>query len=162
MPQAIELPPDVEFIDFGELPGQVDELLQRAVSAYRHDKTEADSLSQQALALAPGELPTYYCLYKIHAYQGNLDCARAIAKAALQESARQAGWSADYRASEPVPSALAGSGRFAPYTLKVPAFIHLRRGEREAAAVVLDALSRLDPAGCVGWPVIADLARGLD
>src|ERR1019366_6171475 len=162
MPQVIELPPDAEFIDFGELPERVDELLQRGVSAYRHDKIEADSLFHQALALAPGELPTYYCLYKIHTYQGNLDRALAIAQAGLGESARQAGWSADYRTWEPVPAALTGPGRFALYTLKALAFIRLRRGEPEEAGVLLHELSRLDPAGCVGWPVIADLAKGLD
>jgi tetratricopeptide (TPR) repeat protein len=162
MPQVIVLPPDAEFIDFGELPDQVDALLQQGVSAYRHDKTEADSLFHQALALAPGELPTYYCLYKIHTYQGNLDRALAIAEAGLQEAARQAGWSADHRTWEPVPAALTGPGRFALYTLKALAFIRLRRLEREQADVLLQELSRLDPAGCVGWSVIADLARGLD
>jgi hypothetical protein len=84
MPQVSELPPDAEFIDFGELPDQIDELLQQGVSAYRHDKTGADSLFHRALALAPGELPTYYCLCKIHTYQGNLDRALSIAEAALQ------------------------------------------------------------------------------
>ena len=85
---ASALPADTEFINFGELPEKVNELLQLGVIAYRRDRPAADRLFRQALELAPDQLPTYYCLYKIHTYQGNLDEAVGIAQAALREAAR--------------------------------------------------------------------------
>jgi hypothetical protein len=148
-------------INFGEVPPAVDALLQRGVAAYRRDRGLADRLFREALADAPQVLPVYFCLYKIHTYQGSLDEALAAAQAGLEEATRQAGWSADWRDWQPQPIAPEGPGRFALYTLKALAFIHLRRDERMEASALLDALARLDPRGDVGWPVIAALAEGL-
>jgi hypothetical protein len=53
-----------------------------------------------------------------------------------------------------------GPGRFALYTLKALAFIQLRRNNPQSACQMLDALRKLDPAGAVGWPVVAALAEG--
>lgn len=147
-------------IDFGPVSRPVDALLQRGVAAYRRDKALADRLFREALDLAPGALPTYFCLYKIHTYQGNLDEALTIARQGMTEAARQAGWSSDWRAW-PCDGFADGPERFAVYTLKALAFIHLRRNERRDAAAILDALQRLDPRGDVGWPVVAALATGL-
>jgi tetratricopeptide (TPR) repeat protein len=161
MPHTIEPLADRELIDFGDLPEAINNLLQRGVAAYRNDPSVADSLFRQALALAPQQLPIYYCLYKIHTYQGNLDQALVVAEAGFEEAARQAGLSADYR-SWLWPSAFPGDAeRFALYTLKALAFIHLRRSERDKAFRILTELSRLDPSGTVGWRVVADLAHGL-
>jgi len=44
--------------------------------------------------------------------------------------------------------------------LKALAFIHLRQDRPDAARQKLDALAQLDPAGLVGWPVVAALAEG--
>jgi tetratricopeptide (TPR) repeat protein len=149
-------------INFGDLPEAIDALLQQGVAAYRRDHALADQLFHQALAAAPEQLPIYFCLYKIHTYQGNLDMARGVAEDGLREAARQAGWSADWRdwqAQSVIPD---GAGRFALYTLKALAFIHLRRSERNQAIEILDALRKLDPTGAVGWPVVAALAEGVD
>jgi hypothetical protein len=69
-----------ETIDFGDLPDDIDDLLQQGVAAYRHDRPQAERLFRQALAAAPTELPIYFCLYKIHTYQGRLDEAQAAAE----------------------------------------------------------------------------------
>jgi tetratricopeptide (TPR) repeat protein len=146
-------------INFGDLPDEVNALLQRGVAAYRHDHALADRLFCQALAAAPEQLPVYFCLYKIHTYDGNLDKARSAAEEGLRVAARQAGWGADWRdwpAQSVIPD---GPGRFALYTLKALAFIHLRRDEQSRAIEILDALRVLDPAGVVGWPVVAALAE---
>ena len=148
-------------INFGELPEEIDALLQQGVAAYRRDHDSADRLFRQALASAPTELPIYFCLYKIHTYQGNLDEAQAVAERGLQEAASQAGWDSDWRQWQPQPVLPEGAGRFALYTLKALAFIHLRQNRRERALQRLDALRRLDPAGAVGWPVVAALADGV-
>jgi tetratricopeptide (TPR) repeat protein len=151
-----------KLIDFGELPPDIDALLQKGVAAYQHDPAAADRLFRQALAAGRRHLPLYFCLYKIHTYQGSLDAALAAAEAGLREAARQAGWAEDFHAWPPSPHASHPAGRFALYTLKALAFIHLRRGEREAARTALDHLARLDPSGSIGWPVVAALADGLD
>lgn len=151
-----------ELINFGPVSPAIDALLQRGVAAYRSDRKLADQLFREALALAPHELPIYLCLYKIHTYQGSLDEALAIAEAGIAEAASQVGWSPDWRDWQPQQGVPEGPERFALYTLKALAFIRLRRDETKEAAEALEHLRRLDPAGRVGWPVIAALADGLD
>jgi hypothetical protein len=147
-------------INFGDLPDQINALLQQGVAAYRHDHALADRLFRQALAAAPEQLPVYFCLYKIHTYDGNLDMARSTAEEGLRVAARQAGWGADWRDWQAQSISPDGAARFALYTLKALAFIHLRRSERDQALEILHVLKKLDPAGAVGWPVVAALAEG--
>jgi hypothetical protein len=54
-----------------------------------------------------------------------------------------------------------GAGRFALYTLKALAFIHLRQDNPHQASQILERLRQLDPTGAVGWPVVAALAEGV-
>lgn len=157
----IEMFPEAELINFGDVPVAINALLQQGVAAYRHDHAKADALFRRALAEAPGELPVYFCLYKIHTYQGHLSEAEAAAQSGLREAARQAGWDEDWRAWQPRDEASDGPGRFALYTLKALAFIHLRQNRVEEAERKLAALRQLDPAGVVGWRVIEALAEGL-
>lgn len=157
----IDLFRERDTINFGDLPEDIDALLQQGVAAYRHDHAQADRLFRQALAAAPAQLPIYFCLYKIHTYQGHLDEAQSAAENGLKEAADQAGWDADWRQWQPQPVIPDGPGRFALYTLKALAFIHLRRNEQHLADEMLAALRRLDPAGAVGWPVVAALAAGV-
>ena len=157
----IEVLSQPDAINFGDLPDEINALLQQGVAAYRTDRERADRLFRQALAAAPTELPTYFCLYKIHTYQGNLDEAQAAAENGLKEAARQAGWNADWREWQPQSVLPDGAGRFALYTLKALAFIHLRQDKPEEAHRILDRLRQLDPTGAVGWPVVAALAEGV-
>ncbi|WP_213770902.1 hypothetical protein [Bradyrhizobium sp. dw_78] len=150
-----------ELINFGDLPEEINALLQQGVAIYRHDRAKADRLFRQALAQAPAQLPTYFCLYKIHTYQGHLEEAQIAAERGLKEAAAQAGWDADWRQWQPQPIIPDGPGRFALYTLKALTFIHLRQNDRHQADRMLAALRRLDPAGIIGWPVVAALADGL-
>jgi Tfp pilus assembly protein PilF len=163
MPHATTavLPADYEQINFGELPEAIDALLQQGVVAYRRDPPRADALFRQALSAAPTQLPVYFCLYKIHTYQGNLDHARDVAQAGLEEAARQANLSPDWREWHTDPALADGPARFALYTLKALAFIDLRQNDVAQARARLDALQILDPSGAVGWPVVAALAEGI-
>lgn len=149
---------DSDSINFGELPPEIDALLQQGVVSYRRDPVEADRIFRKALAAAPMELAVYFCLYKIYTYRGYLDEAQEIAERGLREAARQAGWDADWQNWRPLRLLPDGAGRFALYTLKALAFIHLRKDNRKQAHA---ALRRLDPTGAVGWPVVAALADGL-
>jgi len=151
---------DSDVINFGDVPPPINALLQQGVVAYRQDRARADHLFRRALAAAPAQLPVYFCLYKIHTYLGNLDQAQDAAETGLTEAARQAGWPADWRAWTRPPTEPDGAARFALYTLKALAFIHLRQDRPDAARQKLDALAQLDPAGLVGWPVVAALAEG--
>lgn len=148
-------------INFGDLPPEIDTLLQRGVVAHRRDPVEAEQIFRKALDAAPGELATYFCLYKIHTYSGRLDEALDIAGRGLEEAARQAGWDADWRNWRSAPVDPDGPVRFALYTLKALAFIRLKRDERNEAQALLSALARLDPKGVLGWPVVAALAEKL-
>jgi tetratricopeptide (TPR) repeat protein len=150
-----------DLIDFGELPEAINALLQQGVAAYRSDGARADQLFREALAAAPSELPIYFCLYKIHTYQGNLDDAESAADSGLKEAARQAGWSLDWHDWQPQLPIPDGAGRFALYTLKALAFIQLRKNNKRGAMEMLDALKQLDPSGSVGWPVVASIAEGV-
>jgi len=148
-------------VDFGELPVTVNALLQRGVLEYRSSAERAEVWFREALALAPDALPVYFCLYKIHTYQNNLDAALEAARRGLAEAARQAGWPEDFATWERSTGRLEGAERFALYTLKALAFIRLKRGEAAFAAEVLDRLGVLDPEGLVGWRVVADLLAGV-
>ena len=150
-----------DLVDFGDIPPAVNEILQRGVALHRHDRVGADACFRAALALDPSALPTWFCLYKIHTYAGDLDAALEIAEGALREAARQANLPADWtewRAEEMDPH---GPRRFALYTLKALAFIRLRRDETAAARHVLARLAALDPDDAVGGSVVAAIAAGL-
>jgi inorganic triphosphatase YgiF len=157
----IGLSSELDLINFGDIPEHVNALLQQGVMAYRRDPARADQLFRKALMVAPAQLQVYFCLYKIHTYQGNLGEAQAAAENGLREAANQAGWPTDWhrwRRESTIPD---GAGRFALYTLKALAFINLRQNDRAGAREKLDALKILDPTGSVGWPVIAALSDGL-
>ena len=158
MPDPLAEP---DLINFGTLPADINALLQQGVAAYRTDKARADRLFRAALAAAPEQLPIYFCLYKIHTYQGHLDQALEAAESGLREAARQAEWPLDWRRWRPEAVLPDGAGHFALYTLKALAFIHLRQGHPEATHEMIAALRQLDPTGAVGWPVIEALAAGV-
>ncbi|MDR3462976.1 MAG: hypothetical protein P4L76_11755 [Beijerinckiaceae bacterium] len=158
---VVDLRGEPETINFGDLPEAADALLQQGVVAYRTDRRRAGEIFREALEAHPHLLPIYFCLYKIHFYQGNLEEARLAAEAGLAEATRQAGWSSEWPAWRPQPFVAGGPAHFALYTLKALAFIHLRLNELGTADAMLDALRLLDPAGTVGWPVIAALAEGI-
>ncbi|SFK01626.1 hypothetical protein [Methylocapsa palsarum] len=148
-------------INFGDVPAKINALLQRGVAAYRSDHNAAERLFQEALAAAPEQLPVYFCLYKIHTYQGDLDKALSVAEDAIKVAAGQAGWSADWRDWRIDLAQGGDAARFALYTLKALAFIRLRRNEKGHAVEALQVLETVDPRGLVGWPVVAALADGV-
>lgn len=136
-------------------------MLQQGVVAYRRSPLEAEARFRQALDIAPRALPVYFCLYKIHTYQGNLESALVAAVAGLEEAASQAGWPAAFDQWPLSNHEDDGAARFALYTLKALAFIRMKRGELREAGRILKRLALLDPKGRVGWPVVSDLLKGV-
>ena len=96
---------DKDLIDFGDVSAAVNDILQEGVLLYRHDRAAADARFRAAadarfraaLELDPAALPSYFCLYKIHTYQGRLDDALVVAQAGLSEASRQAKISSDWQ-----------------------------------------------------------------
>ena len=160
-PNSAGEPAAEDLVDFGEVPPAVNEILQEGVALYRHDRRVADIAFRRALALDPTALATWFCLYKIHTYSGDLDAALAMAEGGLAEAARQTNLGADWTVWRAEEIDLAGPGRFALYTLKALAFIRLRRGESAEAARVLTRLADLDPNDAVGASVVAAIAEGM-
>lgn len=160
----------VAFIDdnvsFGVgLPEQVNNLLQEAVVAARHDNERAETLFQQAKRLDPGCLHSYFALYKFYFYQARLKEAEDCAIAGLEESARQLGFPADYHhlaeTPEKWPLYESEQGLFYLYTLKALAFIRLRQNHIEEGRALLTAIGHLDPEDLSGASVIEELSKAL-
>lgn len=147
------------------LPEQVNNLLQEAVVAARHDKQRAETLFHQAKRLDPGCLHSYFALYKFYFYQARLKEAEESAIAGLEESARQLGFPADYRqlaeSPENWPLYESEQGLFYLYTLKALAFIRLRQSRFEEGRALLGAIGQLDPEDRSGASVIEELSQAL-
>ena len=154
---------EADLIDFGQTPPEVNDLLQQGVLLSRQDRGAADAKFRAALALDPGALATYFCLYKIHAYGARLDDALAIAEAGLAQAVRQAGLPGDWTLWTPQDLALAAPvpARVALYTLKAIAFIQLRLGRPDETRSRLDRLAALGAIDGIGGGVVADLARAV-
>lgn len=154
---------DGDLINFGDLDPQVNAVLQQGVAAYWDDRPQAEKLFRQALEMAPQELAIYFCLYKIHTYQGQLDEGLEAAKAGIREAARQTNLPQDWWTWKPEERdwTQLGAIRFALYTLKAMAFIHLRREELAQSRALLDLIKALDPGDSVGRTVIEALASRL-
>lgn len=150
-----------DLIDFGDPPPGVNEILQQGVALHRHDRAAAAARFRDALAVDPTALATWFCLYKIHTYAGDLDAALDAAHGGLRQAALRANLAPDWTLWRRDEIVAEGPGRFALYTLKALAFIRLRRGEPEDAANVLARLADLDPDDTVGGSVVAALAAGL-
>jgi hypothetical protein len=154
---------ELDPIEFAAAPAPVEALLQQGVWLYRQDRAAAEVRFRQALKLDPTVLSTYFCLYKIHAYQGRSDEAMAIAADGLKEAARQAGLSPDWRqwSRQAFAAAAPDPARFAVYTLKALAFVDLRRGENARAQARLEKLRELAEVADVGCAVVAGLAEAV-
>lgn len=145
------------------MASRVEDALRDGMSLFRRDPAAADAAFRAVLARDASALPAYFCLYKIHAYQGHFDEALGAAYAGLAEAARQADLADDWRAwtRDAVAVAPAEPARFALYTLKALAFIHLRRGQRAECRQYLLKLEELDAMHSIGGSVVADLERGI-
>ena len=155
---------DGDLINFCDVPPEINAILQQGVAAYWDDRPSAEILFRQALEMGPTQLSTYFCLYKIHTYQGQLQQGMEMALAGLAEAARQANLPQDWWSWQPNERDWTALGpvRFALYTLKALSFIQLRRENLPEARRLLNHLKVLDPADSVGRGVIEALADRLE
>jgi len=141
-------------------------LLQKAVLLRTHHPAQAEQLLWHVRAEDPGCLQVYFALYKFYANQKRLDDAERVIRMALVEASRQGEFPMLWRhivekTERPCLYTIA-SGHFYLFSLKALAFVTLRRGYRDDALAMLDALAVLDPEDRVGGSVIRALAEALD
>jgi len=141
-----------------DTPPAVRRLLEQAGTAAPKQR---EALLWTAQATAPECLSVYYLLYKFHAQQRQFELAESAARKGLAAAARQAGLPADWSAAMPeaVEFNRPGPARFWLFTLKALAFISLRSGRADEAAVLLKRITELDAQGSVGGDVIEALLR---
>ena len=155
-----------ESVSFGRgLPEPAERRLQEAVSLRVSHPDKAEALLLEARARAGHCLPTHFALYKFYANRKDLAKAEVAAHAALDEAARQGGFTPDWRA---LPPALAGGALYSSepavfylFSLKALAFISLRRTKLQQSAEILDALTVLDPEDRVGASVTRSLLESV-
>lgn len=137
-------------LDFGELPAEVDRLLQEGVAAHFSNRHLAEQLFRRALLLAPDALPAHRCLVKHYNRCRQFDMALAAAQGWVAAAARQSGLSDNWLTWKEAPgSALAA--------LKGLAFIFLRGGQPAKAEAAIQRVLAMDPEDGVGASVIASL-----
>jgi hypothetical protein len=142
-------------LDFGPLPPEVDQLLQRGVAAHFTDPARAEADFLAAIAMMPEALPAHRCLVKHYNRKRQFESAHAATRAWLSEAVRQAGLPADWQQWQAAPG-----HALAP--LKALSFIHLRRGETAEARAVIQHLQRLDIDDAVGTSVVVALLEELE
>ena len=148
-----------DLVDFGDLPANVNALLQQGVAVHSSDPARARAFFRTAIEVAPDVLPSYRCLFKLQNKLRDFDAAFETAVTALAQAADQAAlprswahWTlADLSAAPAAPR------RFLLQFLKAVAFIELRRDHEDAAAQALAKLQELDPEDGAGGSVIAAL-----
>lgn len=138
------------WLDFGPLPPEVDQLLQRGIAAHFTDPAQAEADFRAAIALKPDALAAHRCLVKHYNRQRQFEAAHAAVVVWLAEAARQAGLPAEWRSWRQAPG-------FAIAALKGYAFIQLRRGNPADAEDAVEVIQRLDPEDAVGGSAIAAL-----
>jgi hypothetical protein len=147
----------------GTVLPEISQLLEEAMQAY-HDGDHAEKLLKKAHQLAPSALPVYFSLYKFLFYKGKLAEAERVVRSALEESARQGGFSVSWEQLTPESSdwlAHDSPQHFYLFSLKALAFIRLRLGDREECDRILAKLRLLDRTDTVGASVIGALASGI-
>lgn len=127
-------------------------------------RTESATLLWTAALSAPGDLPVYYLLYKLHAGLGELDHALRAAALGLRHASAAAGLPEDWTRVQPGDADFAhpGPARFWLFTLKATAFLHLRRRERHVAGALLDRLRLLDPQDSLGASTLEAMRQSLN
>lgn len=141
--------------------------LQAAVAA-RANPDEAERLFLDTREADPECLPAHFALYKFYFNTVQFAKAEAAAQFALNEAARQAGITADWRVlerpdiTESVIRAGEEPAHFFCFTLKALAFINLRSGRSGVSRQILDKLERLDPEDKVGGSVIRSLLERVE
>lgn len=139
-------------IFFGDIPPEINILLQQGVAAHVSDPKLAENLFQKALVLRPDVLCSYRCLVKHYNRQRQFDNAIVTVRTWLAEAVRQAGSPADWNEWQDASSSMLGA-------LKAFAFIELRRGREEEAQAAITRLQQLDPEDGTGVSVLAALAH---
>lgn len=145
----IDIDPD-EKLDFGQLPPEVDHLLQQGVAAHFGDRALAERLFLAAISLAPDAVQARRCLVKHYNRCRQFDKALPAAQDWVSTAARNAGLPDNWLLWKSAPG-------YALAALKGMAFIHLRSGQPDKADALITRVMAMDPDDAVGGSVVAAL-----
>lgn len=137
--------------------GEVSPAVRHLIEQVRQVPRQQGAVLLRTAALsAPGDLPVYYLLYKLHASLGELAPALEAATQGLAVAAQAAGLPTDWTLVQPGDADFGqpGPARFWLFTLKAIAFIRLRQGQPDITRGLLHQIQRLDPQDLVGASVI--------
>ena len=127
------------------------------------DWRETESLLLRAQAADSKCLHVYYTLYKFYFNRNRLNDAENAACLALNEAARQANITDDWRTLTINTcdwTKVDSPQHFYLFSLKALAFIRLRQNNKENAQLILAKLHEIDPQDSVGASVIEAYAAG--
>ncbi len=140
----------------GAITAEVAEDLQRAAAAYHLDGV-AEGYLLQAYARAPEHPAVHIALYRFYFYKNRLSEALEVAQRCLVKTAMDLNLPQDWQAVTPQHadfSTYAAAPRFYLFTLKGCAYLHMRLGEMDTGAAMVDKLTMLDPADRLGGSVL--------
>jgi tetratricopeptide (TPR) repeat protein len=139
------------------LPDEVSALLYAAAQAYRND-ARAEALLERAQVLAPDHAAVFIALYRFYFYKGRLAEALAVAERCLVKALGDLGLERDWRMLRAQDARFgdyrAILPRFAMFTLKGYAYLHMRLGHLDEARIAIDKLLELDPHDKIGATVL--------
>ena len=141
---------DDEKLDFGQLPAEVDHLLQQGVAAHFGDRALAERLFLAAISLAPDAVQARRCLVKHYNRCRQFDKALSAAQDWVATAACNAGLPDNWLLWKSAPG-------YALSALKGLAFIHLRSGQPAKAEAMIARVIAMDPDDAVGGSVVAAL-----
>lgn len=141
-----------EDIFFGDIPAEINALLQQGIAVHVSDPQLAENRFHEALTLRPDLLCSYRCLVKHYNRHRQFDNAITTVRAWLAEAVRQAGSPTDWNEWQDASSSMLGA-------LKAYAYVELRRGRKEVAQAAIARLQQLDPEDGTGVSVLAALAH---
>lgn len=141
---------DDDKLDFGQLPPEVDHLLQQGVAAHFGDRALAERFFHAAISLAPDAVVARRCLVKHYNRCRQFDKALPAAQEWVATAARNAGLPDNWLLWKAAPG-------YALAALKGMAFVHLRSGQPGKAEAMIARVIAMDPDDAVGGSVVAAL-----
>lgn len=142
------------------LPEDAERHLRLASLCY-HDADASEAHLWQAKAAAPGHPAVLIGLYRFYFYKNRLAEALSVARACLEQAAKDNGLASDWREVRAADASFSDFGavlpRFYLFTLKGYAYLNMRLGNLEEGHEAVAKLLELDPSDKVGAKVLRDV-----
>lgn len=146
------------------LPMEIEHLLRDAGANYGQSDGESEAMLLRAYFLAPEQLLVLVAMYRYYFYQHRLDDALLVADRTLKVASRRLDLPSRWEHLHPDHLGHAvlrsmGLLRFYLMVLKATAYIHLRQGNTDIGAAMLEKLGELDSHDRLGGKALLALLR---